>query len=317
MRAVVVTLLRVIFSARSRDREVAGGIVALPSTGMQSVRARDLVKGAICSGGPTPKPCSGFWKCRRQGSLIWILRTRDAPCGTTHIDVSISTPSCATTPQESLADYVLSVENISRTTSDEIKSAFERLNRNTAKLNNQELRKAQYEGVFISKMSVLAEFPFWSTIGVASRSRISRMLDVEYVSEIYLLTMHGIIDGNPSVLDSFYAQYDEEIPEDDVAEVAYADILEWVSGIDLAGTRWRNLGDLYSLWAATRELIRRESLPDQREAELRLRAFGERVADPKTARERSSSDAVRQGTNKDTSRKTRAEILELVLTGDL
>lgn len=219
--------------------------------------------------------------------------------------------------QEKLADYVLSVENISRTTPDEIKSAFERLNRNTAKLNNQELRKAQYEGAFISKMSVLAEHPFWGTIGVASRARVSRMLDVEYVSEIYLLTMHGILDGSPSVLDGYYAEYDEEIPGDDAAETTYAKILEWLSDLDLSGTRWTNLGDFYSLWAATQDLMKRGELPDPREAERRLRAFGEHVATPGTDEERQYSDAVRQGTNKDTSRKTRADILQRVLTGDI
>lgn len=217
--------------------------------------------------------------------------------------------------QESLADYVLSVENISRTTSDEIKSAFERLNRNTAKLNNQELRKAQFEGAFITKMSLLAEHPFWASIGVASRARVSRMLDVEYVSEIYLLTMHGILDGSPSILDRHYADYDEEIPGDDDAEASYAQILEWISALDLSGTRWTNLGDFYSLWAAVHELLRQENLPDAHEAEDRLRAFGQRVAEPESETERAYSDAVRQGTNKDSSRRTRAEILQRVLTG--
>lgn len=219
--------------------------------------------------------------------------------------------------QETLADYVLSVENISRTTPDEIKSAFERLNRNTAKLNNQELRKAQYEGAFISKMSVLAEHPFWASIGVASRARIARMLDVEYVSEIYLLTIHGILDGSPSVLDGYYAEYDEEIPGDDEAESTYARILEWISGLHLSATRFTNLGDFYSLWAATHELMKRNALPDPRDAESRLHAFSARVAAPESVEERHYSDAVRQGTNKDTSRKTRADILQKVLVGEI
>lgn len=219
--------------------------------------------------------------------------------------------------QARFTDYVLSVENISRTTDNEIKSAFERLNRNTAKLNSQELRKAQYEGAFIAKMSVVAQHPFWTTIGVASRARVSRMLDVEYVSEIYLLTMHGILDGNARLLDSYYAQYDEEIPDDGETESAYTEVLEWVDRLNLSGTRFTNLGDFYSLWAAVHELSKQGDLPDPGEAETRLRAFGERVSDPETGEERQYSDAVRQGTNKDTSRRTRAEILRKVLIGEL
>lgn len=218
--------------------------------------------------------------------------------------------------QERFADYVLSVENISRTTPDEIKSAFERLNRNTAKLNNQELRKAQFEGAFITKMSVLAENPLWVNLGVASRARVSRMLDVEYVSEIYLLTMHGILDGSPALLDKYYAEYDEEIPGDDLVEEKYDSIREWIGGLDLNGTRWTNLGDFYSLWAAVRAILESGSeLPDPESAEKMLRDFGDRVATPKRKVDRDYSDAVRQGTNKDTSRKTRADIVERLLTG--
>jgi hypothetical protein len=219
--------------------------------------------------------------------------------------------------QEALADYVLSVENVSRTTPDEIKSAFERLNRNTAKLNAQELRKAQYEGAFITKMSVLAEHPFWSHWGFASRSRVSRMLDVEYVSELYLLTMLGIIDGNPAVLDEYYAVFDEEIPDDSKTEEVYSYILSWVGELDLSGTRWTNLGDFYSLWAAVKELRARDALPPHADAESRLKAFSQSVAEPDSLAERQYSDAVRQGTNKETSRKTRAGLIEKILLGEL
>lgn len=217
--------------------------------------------------------------------------------------------------QERLADYVLSVENISRSTSDEIKSAFERLNRNTAKLNNQELRKAQFEGVFISKMSVLAEHPFWVDLGIATRARIARMLDVEYVSEIYLLTMHGITDGTPSALDEYYAAYDEEIPNAQGADTEYTRILEWIGDLDLSSTRWTNLGDFYSLWAAVHVLLKEDSLPEHSAAVARLRDFDSRVSAPTSETERRYSDAVRQGTNKESSRRTRAEILVSILQG--
>lgn len=215
--------------------------------------------------------------------------------------------------QEKLVEYVLSVENISKTTPEEIKSAFERLNRNTAKLNNQELRKAQYEGEFISKMSLLAEDPYWSSIGVASRARVSRMLDVEYVSEIYLLTKLGVLDGTPAVLDQYYSEYDDEIPDDESVEKRYKETLAYFSNLDLTNTRWTNLGDFYSLWAAVLELTDAGLLPDQELVESRLREFNARIAEPKTEDERRYSDAVRQGTNKQTSRRIRTDILKKII----
>lgn len=219
--------------------------------------------------------------------------------------------------KEDFADYVLSVENVSRTSEEEIKSAFERLNKNTAKLNAQELRKAQFGGHFIKRMDSLAQDPFWSSIGVASRSRISRMLDVEYVSEIYLLTAHGIMDGTSSVLDHYYAEYDEGIPGEGDIEPIYNRVLNWLKDLDFtkAGSRWTNLGDFYSLWAAVKELSDDDQLPEHTDAEKRLREFESRVKDPSTRQDNLYNDAVRQGTNKEASRSTRATILGSVLAG--
>lgn len=212
----------------------------------------------------------------------------------------------------SLVDYVLSVENISRSSYEEIQSAFARLNKNTAKLNRQELRKAQFSGAFITKMTELATNPFWTRIGVASRTRISRMLDVEYVSEIYLLTMHGVMEGGSNPLDDYYADYDSAIPEEDRTDARFYACLEWFSDLELAG-RWNNLGDFYSLWAAVLELIEDGRIPTQRQAEEALTAFGEAVATPASDTERAYSDAVRQGTNKEASRSLRRAILASLL----
>jgi hypothetical protein len=219
--------------------------------------------------------------------------------------------------QDAFVDYVLSVENITRASNEEIKSAFERLNKNTAKLNRQELRKAQFEGAFISKMTVLAEDPFWTSVGVASRARISRMLDVEYVSEIYLLTMRGIQDGNPNILDKLYAEYDDEILHEDETDKKYYAALSWLKDIDLQGTRWTNLGDFYGLWSAVLDLRESGSLPDHSDAIARLRKFSEQAVDPKSADEIAYSDAVRQGTNKESSRRTRSSIVAKILTGGI
>lgn len=211
--------------------------------------------------------------------------------------------------RDQFIDYVLSVENISRSTDAEIKSAFERLNRNTAKLNRQELRKAQYEGEFISRMNSLAAHPFWETIGVANRTRISRMLDVEYVSEIFLLTMHGVQDGSPNKLDDYYAQYDDEIPDEAATTSHFFAILDWFSKVDLSGTRFTNLGDFYSLWGAVMSELEKNSVLDPAQARARLQEFSDAVATPSTDDERAYSDAVRQGTNKESSRQIRVDVL--------
>lgn len=219
------------------------------------------------------------------------------------------------TLRDALVDYVLSVENITRSTPAEIKSAFERLNRNTAKLNRQELRKAQYEGAFITKMTNLAEHPFWTSIGLATRARISRMLDVEYVSEIYLLTGFGVLDGNPNLLDDYYALFDDEVPNEDETLEQFYRIVEWLDSLQLpwASTRWNNLGDFYGLWAAAISLDANGGLPDADQSARRLVTFGMAMDQPSTEAELRYSDAVRQGSNKVAARQTRAAILTELL----
>jgi hypothetical protein len=211
-------------------------------------------------------------------------------------------------------EYTLSVENISQAEPTELIEAFDRLNRNVAKLNDQELRNAQFSGVFITKMTLLAEDPFWTEIGVATRSRIRRMQDVEYVSELYVLTMHGVQDGKRT-LDKYYAQYDEAIDGEDDNDARFRLVLDWLRGLpfDWRSTRYRNLGDLYGLWAAVLQLQEQGQLPAPSDAGAPLSAFEAALGALADDRSKAYSDAVRQGTNKDTNRELRARILAEVI----
>jgi hypothetical protein len=221
--------------------------------------------------------------------------------------------------QDAFVDYVLSVENISRASDNELKEAFDRLNRNVAKLNRQELRKAQYSGRFITKMTELSADSFWTSLGIATRSRVQRMLDIEFVSELYLLVMYGVRDGSDDLLDQAYADFDEEIVGEEEHDERYKAALEWVRRVpvDWRGTRWKNLGDFYSIWGAFLELDE-ENIVSVDEAAVRLEDFALRLDPPAANDQRASeySDAVRQGTNKESSRKIRTEILSNILRSD-
>ncbi|WP_158674284.1 DUF262 domain-containing protein [Pseudokineococcus lusitanus] len=220
--------------------------------------------------------------------------------------------------QDAFADYVLSVENIDRAEDAELKVAFDRLNRNVAKLNRQELRKAQYEGAFISKMTELAAAPFWEDITVATRARVQRMLDVEFVSDLYLLTMKGVQDGSGYVMDDAYADYDAEIPDEQEHDRAYVRTLSFLESLPLQWrySRWKNLSDLYGLWAAVL-LVPSDDLPSAQEAAERLNDFESAINRfDNTSMVREYYDAVRQGSNKEASRLLRAEILRDVLLGE-
>ena len=99
------------------------------------------------------------------------------------------------------------------------------------------------------------------------------MLDVEFVSELFILTMRGVQDGKSS-LDSYYAEYDDEIPDDLEFKREFRRVLRYVEALplDWRYTPFRNLADLYSLWAAVLELIAEEKLPSADDTVERLRS---------------------------------------------
>ena len=53
--------------------------------------------------------------------------------------------------QQTFVDYELPVENLRNTTEEELQQAFDRLNRNVARLNRMELRNARFDGQFITR----------------------------------------------------------------------------------------------------------------------------------------------------------------------
>ena len=150
-------------------------------------------------------------------------------------------------------EYKFTVEYIREASTSELNESFDRLNRNVLKLNNQELRHAKYSGEFITYVTQLVDDPFWHDMGQSTTSRIRRMLDIEYVSEIFLVVMHGIKDGRAH-LDDYYAWYDEEIPDLEENRRKYEVCKNLIANLNLYRTRYRNLADQYSLWSVMSKL---------------------------------------------------------------
>jgi hypothetical protein len=226
-----------------------------------------------------------------------------------------------------MSSYVMPVENITNASATELQQAFDRLNRNVAGLKAQELRHAQYPGVFLDRMENLAEASFWSDKRIITAANVRRMRDVEFVSELFLLTMHGVLDGSAHVLDEHYANYAEGIPDEDEHRAAFDGVQMWLEEVplDWRETRWRNMSDLYALWGALAALLRTGRLPQPNaSAAAQLSAFSNTQYEILQA-ERESRDLpgeprdrhyylnVRQGANKDTARQARVAALIEVL----
>lgn len=99
-----------------------------------------------------------------------------------------------------------------------IRSTFERINRNSRKLSAQEMRHAKYDGWFSSTAELEANRAEWSDFGIATTARAKRMLDVQFVSELIQLTIKKEITGfDQNDLDDIYADFDDlaDVPDFD------------------------------------------------------------------------------------------------------
>lgn len=115
-------------------------------------------------------------------------------------------------------DYVIPVEFIKIIEGTVVNAVFERLNRNSRKLERQELRHARNDGWFIEFVENEAESDdFWKTYKVTTSARSRRMKDVQFISELLLVLLERAVRGfDQDALDAAYAEYD--VPEETVGD---------------------------------------------------------------------------------------------------
>jgi hypothetical protein len=114
-------------------------------------------------------------------------------------------------------NYQIAVELINDVSEPVIKEIFERLNRNSRKLQRQEMRHARFDGWLITFVESSAETGPWRALKVSTDARAKRMLDVQLLSELAAVQIYGKIFGfDQDHLDNFYVQFDD--PENDDPE---------------------------------------------------------------------------------------------------
>lgn len=124
-------------------------------------------------------------------------------------------------------NYSLPVEFLNTVEGTVVNQVFERFNRNSRKLERQELRHAKYDGWFIKVAEEEAEKPEWKDFGIVTTARSKRMSDVQFISELLLVILERKIVGfDQNYLDQRYAEYDDpqELYPDFSKEDFYEDL---------------------------------------------------------------------------------------------
>jgi hypothetical protein len=97
---------------------------------------------------------------------------------------------------------------------------FGRINSIAKTLNPQEKRNAQYSGDFkqFSLSQAAMRLPFWRSTGVFSAAQISRMQEVQFISELVINLVEGLVDFSTTKITAYYKDYDVDFPQiDDVS----------------------------------------------------------------------------------------------------
>ncbi|RLA82744.1 MAG: hypothetical protein DRG78_06330 [Epsilonproteobacteria bacterium] len=108
-------------------------------------------------------------------------------------------------------NYVLPVDQFDIVDESKIDEMFDRLNRNSKKLEAQELRHAKYDGWFIELTEKLSDdFEELKYLKIVTLARAKRMKDVQFISELLMVIIKKNVNGfSQDMINAYYAFYDD------------------------------------------------------------------------------------------------------------
>jgi Protein of unknown function DUF262 len=163
--------------------------------------------------------------------------------------------------QRRILDYQFSVHVLPAGVDDrEILQIFARMNATGVKLNDQELRNAEYFGFFKTLMYDLGseQLTRWRQWSVFTEYNIARMEEVELTSEFASMMLRGLTKKTQSSLDSIYREKDEEFQEKSEVEKRFRAVMDQIDdnfGSDIVLLPFRQKTLFYSLFTAVYEVM--------------------------------------------------------------
>jgi hypothetical protein len=123
--------------------------------------------------------------------------------------------------QQRIMDYQFSVHVLPSSMDDrEVLQVFARMNATGVKLNDQELRNADYFGEFKTLAYELSTeyLESWREWGIFTEYNIARMDEVELTSELMIFMLKGLTGKTQTAIDKAYDEYDKTFANKDEVE---------------------------------------------------------------------------------------------------
>ncbi len=134
--------------------------------------------------------------------------------------------------RQQILGYQFSVHVLPASSDDrEVLEIFARMNSTGVKLNPQELRNAEWFGIFKTTMYRLAteQLYRWRDWKVFTEFNIARMDEVELTSELVLLILKGVSQKTQKAIDTTYKTYDKKFPNRNEVIHRFRAVMETIS----------------------------------------------------------------------------------------
>ena len=158
--------------------------------------------------------------------------------------------------KDKFLQYAISVDQLVNADNQKILEIFARLNSYNVKLNDAELRHAEFQGEFkwSAHDTSNALYDFWEGNGIFSPSTMVRMAHTSLVAEMYGVILDGIQDGGQPKIRALYKKYDSSKKFDRQAvEGQFQRAIDWIEDNiveDLEGTPLLRPAHFLMLFAA-------------------------------------------------------------------
>ncbi|CAN7586500.1 DUF262 domain-containing protein [Pararhizobium sp. LjRoot238] len=198
-------------------------------------------------------------------------------------------------------NYPFVVEYFDDVDSAVVNEIFERMNKNSRKLTQQELRNARYDGWFSRQVDSEVDEQIWKKIGIVTTGRARRMADVQFIAELFMILLDRQIVGfDHDLIDIAYAEHEDITdpdnpfdPDDFATRLSDArTILAKVYELDNSVSQFlSSVSNTYVLWAIL--VLDTKQLPSADELTKGYVTFMKEVA--AISAERKRLDAITQG----------------------
>jgi len=111
---------------------------------------------------------------------------------------------------------------------------FGRINSVSKSLNAQEKRNAEFSGEFkqFCLKQASSRIEFWRKYNLFTANDISRMNEIQYMSDIVLNLIYGLSDYSSTALDKLYGNFEEEFPQADDIERRLDKVFDFIVSLD-------------------------------------------------------------------------------------